>query len=247
MKPLIGITPSASLDDAPHGTFFRYALARTYVDAVQAAGGIPVILPESEQDVATLLERLDGLILSGGGDLDPNTFGESEIHPRTYGIDPERDQFEIAAWHYAVEQDLPTLCICRGIQVMNVAQGGTLIQHLPAPGSRDIAHRQHERGKGRDDVGHPVTLADGDHPLRHMLDRESVDVNSFHHQAVLAPGRDLEVIATAPDGVIEALWHPAMRFGLGVQWHPEMLAASFPEHAALFEALVRATDGTSFD
>ena len=245
MKPLIGITPSASQDEAPHGTFFRYALARTYVDAVQAAGGIPVVLPESERDVPSLLDRLDGLVLSGGGDLHPSTFGDPDIHPKTYGIDHERDRFEIEAWRYAVERDLPTLCICRGIQVMNVSQGGTLIQHLPAPLACDVAHRQHERGKGRDEVGHSVIFADGNHPLRQILDRDGLEVNSFHHQAVLALGTDLEVIATAPDGVVEALWHPAMHFGLGVQWHPEMLASSFPEHAALFQALVRSTDSIS--
>ncbi|CAA9570830.1 MAG: hypothetical protein AVDCRST_MAG87-2393 [uncultured Thermomicrobiales bacterium] len=177
MNPLIGITPSASVDDAPHGSFFRYALARTYVDAVQAAGGIPVILPESVRDVSSLLERLDGLILSGGGDLDPSTFGESQRHSKTYGIDPERDRFEITAWQYAAAHDLPTLCICRGIQVMNVGQGGTLIQHLPDTLPPGIAHRQHERGKGRDEVGHAVTLVDGDHPLQRILDRHTIEVN----------------------------------------------------------------------
>ncbi len=240
MKPLIGVTPSPSVDSAPHGTFFRYALARTYVDAVHAGGGIPVILPASERDVSSVLGRLDGLVLSGGGDIDPARFGDSTVHPKTYGIDDDRDRYEITAWRHAVQTDLPALCICRGIQVMNVAQGGTLIQHLPDPAPTGVAHRQHELGKGRDDVGHSVIFADGDHPLRRILNRDRLEVNSFHHQAVLAPGSDLEVIATAPDGVIEGLWHPGMHFGLGVQWHPEMLAAAHPAHAALFTALVAA-------
>lgn len=240
MKPLIGITPSPTIDEAPHGTFFRFALARTYVDAIHAVGGIPVILPESERDVSSLLQHMDGLVLSGGGDIDPALFGDSTVHPKTYGINAERDRFEIAAWRYAMENDLPALCICRGIQVMNVAQGGTLIQHLPDPVSPAPAHRQHEIGKGRDELGHEVTFADGDHLLRRLLDMDRLEVNSFHHQAVLTPGRDLAVIAMAPDGVIEALWHPAMRFGLGVQWHPEMLAATWPAHAALFAGLVEA-------
>ncbi len=240
MKPLIGITPSPSVDEAPHGSFFRYALSRIYVDAVQAAGGIPVILPASEWDVTSLLARLDGLILSGGGDIDPAAFGAPHVHPLICGIDEERDRFEIAAWRCAVATDLPALCICRGIQIMSVAQAGSLIQHIPDAVGPAVTHRQHEQGKGRDDVGHPVMLVDGDHPLRRILNRDCLEVNSFHHQAVLAPGNDLEVVATAPDGVIEGLWHPEMRFGLGVQWHPEMLAAAHPAQAALFTALVEA-------
>lgn len=240
MKPLIGITPSPSIDDAAHGTFYRYALARTYVDAVRAAGGIPIVIPESETELPNLLERLDGLLLSGGGDIDPALFGDPEVHPKTYGIDDERDAFEIGAWRYAAEHDVPTLCICRGIQVMSVAQGGSLIQHIPDSVSNALNHRQNELGKTRDDLSHDVAIADGDHPLRHIANQDRLAVNSFHHQAVLIPGGDLRIVATAEDGVTEGLWHPGMRFGLGVQWHPEMLAAAHPVHAALFEALVDA-------
>jgi putative glutamine amidotransferase len=240
MKPLIGITPTPTIDKAPHGAFYRYALSRTYVDAVRAAGGIPVVIPECETDLPSLFGRLDGLLLSGGGDIDPALFGDSEIHPRTYGIDDERDQFEIDVWHYAAEHDIPALCICRGIQVMSVAQGGSLIQHIPDAVPHSIAHRQHEVGKSRDDLGHDVEIADGSHPLRQIVNQDRLQVNSFHHQAVLTPGNDLEVVATAADGVIEGLWHPGMSFGLGVQWHPEMLASVYPQQAALFEALVDA-------
>lgn len=242
MKPVIGITPALSTDEMAHGTFYRYALSRTYTDAIHAAGGIPVILPASEWDSGQVLDRIDALLLSGGGDIDPARFNETTVHPKTYGISDERDAFEIAAFRAAVERDLPTLCICRGIQVMSVAQHGTLHQHLPDDVPDEIGHRQHEQGKKRDDVGHGVRLTNGHHLLRSILGVNELEVNSFHHQAVATPGDHLDVLARSSDGVIEALGHSGMRFGLGVQWHPEMLAHNRPDHAALFYALVGASE-----
>ncbi len=239
MKPLIGITPSPSLDTMGHGEFYRYCLSRTYVDSIRAAGGTPVILPTHHADLVDTLARLDGLLLSGGGDLDPATYGKTDVHEKTYGIDEQRDTFEILAFRHAVEEDLPTLCICRGIQVMAVAQGGTLVQDIPTMIVRAIEHRQHNAGKMRDEVGHTVSVAENT-PLHDIVAQSAFEVNSFHHQSIREAGRDLQVIATAKDGVIEALWHPAMRFGLGVQWHPEMLAGHLPQHAALFAAFVAA-------
>ena len=241
MMPLIGITPSISHDTMPHGTFYRYALSRAYTDAIHAAGGIPVILPESETHIEVLLDRLDGLVLSGRGDIDPTLFNEGTVHPKTYGISDERDAFEIAAFRAAVAKDLPTLCICRGIQVMSVAQGGALHQHIADDVPAELGHRQHEQGKSRDDVGHHVHLAEGPHLLRSILGKDDIEVNSFPHQAVAIPGDMLEVVATSSDAVIEALWHPGMRFGLGVQWHPELLASAHRDHAAIFRALVTAS------
>jgi len=237
MKPLIGISPSPSTDEMGHGTFYRYCLSRTYVDSVRAAGGVPVILPTDTQELGDILPRLNGLLLSGGGDLDPALFGDTEVHPKTYGIDEDRDGFEIEAFRYAAVHDLPTLCICRGIQVMAVAQGGTLYQDIDTQVIGAIEHRQHNVGKMRDDVGHDVTISAGN-PLAEIVGAPTAAVNSFHHQAVKAPGIDLVVIATASDGVIEALWHPGMRFGIGVQWHPEMLSHLHREHAAIFAAFV---------
>lgn len=224
-----------------HGTFNRYSLSSTYTDAVHAAGGVPVILPESERDVDEILGRIDGLLLSGGGDINPARFSQTVVHPMTYGISDERDAFEIAAFRAAVERDLPTLCICRGIQVMNVALGGKLHQHVPDNVPDAIGHRQHEHGKMRDEVGHQVSLAAGPHLLHPILGKDQIDVNSFHHQAVASPGDNLEVLATSSDGVIEALGHTGMRFGLGVQWHPEMLANTHADHAALFGAFIAAS------
>lgn len=240
MKPLIGITPSPSTDAMGHGSFYRYCLSRTYVDSVRAAGGTPVILPTDHADLTETLSRLDGLVISGGGDLDPVTYRDPELHEETYGIDEERDSFELQAFRHARDHDLPTLCICRGAQVMAVAQGGSLVQDIPSQITSSIEHRQHQLGKMRDDVSHAITISDGN-PLRDIVGESTFDVNSFHHQAVKDPGDDLQIIAVADDGVVEALWHPQMRFGLGVQWHPEMLAHRFPLHAALFNAFVAAS------
>ncbi len=240
-KPVIGITPSPSDDVFDHGTFRRYSLASTYVDSVLVAGGMPVILPESETDLQSILDTVDGLILSGGSDLDPTLYGDSTLHEYTYGIDPERDSFEMALFRLAVDQDKPVLGICRGIQSINVALGGTLIQDinstLPAP----VVHRQHSIGKSQSDVCHEVTLVDEESPLFVAIGARRVQVNSYHHQSVREPAPGLKVAAVANDGVIEALWHPGMTFGLAVQWHPEMLADEHDEHAALFRSPVEAS------
>jgi putative glutamine amidotransferase len=239
LKPVIGITPSPSQDEMVHGAFYRYALSRTYVDSVRAAGGVPIILPTDQQDLEDILPRLNGLLLSGGGDIDPALYGEDTVHETTYGIDSERDAFEIAAFLYAESHDLPTLCICRGIQVMAVAMGGTLEQDIPSTHPESLEHRQQQTGRMRDDVSQTVVIAPGN-PLACAVNRDRMEVNSFHHQSVRSAGPILVTVATAEDGTIEGLWHPGMTFGIGVQWHPEMLAANHPDHASLFRALIDA-------
>lgn len=238
MKPVIGISPSASTDELSHATFYRFSLASTYTEAVRRAGGIPVLIPPYVDDLTEHFEFIDALILSGGGDIDPALFNETEVHPKTNRIDSNRDSHEIAAYNEARKRDLPTLCICRGIQVMNVAAGGDIVQHIPDAVSADVGHRQHELGKKQDETSHPVDIATEPNLLRRLIDRDRFEVNSYHHQSVGSPAESLEVVATAEDGVIEALWDPTMRFGLGVQWHPEMLAHRYPDHERLFTALV---------
>lgn len=130
MKPVIGITPSLTRDTLAHGTFDRYVLATNYVNAVLAAGGIPIILPPQDDHSLPLLDRLDGLLLSGGADVEPSVYGERTAHPTTYGVSPLRDRFEFALLREALDRDLPVLCICRGIQVLNVVLGGTLFQDV---------------------------------------------------------------------------------------------------------------------
>jgi putative glutamine amidotransferase len=238
-RPLIGITPTPSTSTFDHGTFYRYCLADTYVGSVWRAGGNPVILPWVPDMPIDVLDEIDGLIISGGGDVDPVHFNQ-DPHDRTYGIDELRDAYEIALMRDAARRDLPTLAICRGIQVMSVAFGGVLHQHVPDVTDGSIEHRQHDAGYTQHDASHRVTLENTPNPLSDLLDASDLMVNSFHHQVLADVPEPLRIAGRAEDGSIEAIWHPGMRFGIGVQWHPEMLAASHPGHARFFEALVQA-------
>jgi len=239
-KPLIGITSNASTETLNHGTFERSVLSRTYTDAVRAVDGVPIILSADQGDVEPLLDRIDGILLSGGSDLDPNRYSDGPTHPTTYGIDPERDGFELALVAATRDRDLPLLGICRGIQSLNVAMGGTLYQDIDDQTTTTVNHRQQQAGYARDATSHDVAIASGDNPLSHLVGPEPLAVNSFHHQGIrdLAPG--LEIIAWAPDNLAEAVWDPTLRFCLAVQWHPEMLALSHPRHLAIFRGLVAA-------
>ena len=239
MKPLIGISPTPEDKQFDHGDFRRYALANTYTTAVLAAGGIPVILPPHTDMIDDLLESLDGIIFSGGSDIDSSWWNE-EPHPQAYGFDPERDAFELQAIPKVVQRDMPMLGICRGIQSVNVALGGSIVQDIPDQRPGSLQHRQHAEGKMRDTTSHTVTIEEGDNLLYRIHGHTTIETNSFHHQAIKELGDGLEVIATAEDGVIEAVWHPGMTFGLAVQWHPEMLAADHPDQAAIFKAFVDA-------
>jgi putative glutamine amidotransferase len=238
-RPVIGITSSQFVEVASHGTFTRHSLTKAYSDAVQAAGGIPIILPFFPDRVDDIFALVDGVIVSGGADLDPALFGDTEIHPATYNILPDRDDFELALTRLAITQDKPILGICRGIQVMNVALGGTLYQDVPEQFSDAIAHRQQDRQIPADEPGHAVSIAPGS-LLEHVYGASSIPVNSFHHQAVkdVAPG----LIATgwSEDGLIEAVEHPGVSFALGVQWHPEIMFERSRQHLAPFTAIVQA-------
>jgi len=239
MKPVIGITPSPSIDAQPHGEFLRHVLNEAYASAVDAAGGVPVILPPRPDNIDRLLDLVDGLLLSGGADLDPARYGESDLHPTTYGIDPTRDRFELALVAAAVEADLPLLGICRGMQVLNVALGGSLIQDIPSRVATTIAHRQHETGLPPDAVGHEV-VPSGHPAVAAVFDGSTLGVNSFHHQAIERLAPSLIPVAHAADGVIEAVVRPESRFLVGLQWHPELMYRKHPEHLQPFAALVSA-------
>lgn len=236
-KPIIGITATPSLDVFDHGTFRRYCLSDTYVNAVRAAGGVPLILPSGETDLQAILDTVDGLIFSGGSDFDPALYGDTEVHETTYGIDPERDSYELALLKLANAQDKPFLGICRGIQAMNVALGGTLIQDVPTAIGSEIEHRQQALGKSITEVGHDVAVAEGS-ILANIVESTAIAVNSFHHQSIASVAPAAEIIATSGDGVVEAIVVPDRHFALGVQWHPEMLALLREEHLAIFRAFV---------
>lgn len=237
MRPVIGITPSPQFDQLSHGDFYRFVMSDTYTRAVLAAGGVPVVLPPQLGNAATLLDAIDGLLLSGGADLAPTTFGETEVHPDTYGVDPLRDDFEFELVAEAQKRDFPVFCICRGIQVLNVAYGGTLFQHLPDQHPSPINHRQQEVGIAKEEFGHTVSVSPGSR-LAEIYGSESVGVNSFHHQAIKEIGAGLEVVAVSEDGLIEAVTAPDQTFFLGVQWHPEMMFERHPEQLGPFRALV---------
>src|SRR5215212_4608676 len=199
MKPVIGITPSAQLDTLAHGTFLRYCMSAPYVRAVETAGGVPIILPPQRDAVEELMETIDGLLLSGGPDVDPARYGDTYVHPATYGIDPDRDQVEIDLFHAALNRRVPVFGICRGIQVMNVALGGTLIQDVSTehPGSAEVGHRQHERGLEDSAVGHVLAAAES--ASLPIFGNNDLAVNTFHHQAIRDLALDLMPAAHSPD------------------------------------------------
>ena len=211
--------------------------ADRYLDAVIAAGGVPLlVLPV---DGLADLRTGDGLVLAGGRDVHPARYGQQE-DPRAAGtleLDETRDQYELDAIAFALEHDLPILGICRGIQVLNVALGGSLCQDIPSALDSPLDHSQKEP---RHQPTHHVKVREGSR-LAAILGTLAVDVNSFHHQALKALGRGLTAVAWAPDGIVEgAELADAERFVVGVQWHPEDLVDHDPAARNLFAALVRA-------
>ena len=237
MKPVIGITPSPIKQSSAAGELERYAIASCYVNAVIAAGGVPIILPPQDDNVDALLEVVDGVLFSGGADLDPTIYGDTEVHPKTYDVHPLRDRFELELITKTIERDIPTFCICRGIQVLNVACGGTLYQDVPDQYDAALPHRQQETGHQNHQASHAVSAESGS-LLAFSYELNSIPVNSYHHQAVknVAPG--LTVSARSEDGLVEAVEMPGKSFVLGVQWHPEMMFEVHPEHLAPFKQLV---------
>jgi gamma-glutamyl-gamma-aminobutyrate hydrolase PuuD len=224
-RPLVGIT--AYVVPASFGAWeLDSALVpHDYVRAVERAGGRALLVPPAADGVEETLDVLDGLILSGGGDIDPAAYGQ-EAHPETDRPAPERDEAELALLRAALERDLPVLAICRGSQVLNVALGGDLVQHLPDV----VGHEKHKHTPGTF-ADHDVVLESGSRLGALLGDR--VPVKSHHHQGYGRIGAGLAVTARADDGTAEALEDPSRRFAVGVLWHPEA-----GEDARLFEELV---------
>jgi putative glutamine amidotransferase len=211
------------------------ALGMVYLRAVERAGGIPVVLPpQSLERIDDLLDQLSGLCISGGPDIHPKAYGASPS-PDLGPTEPDLDAFELAIIQAADARGIPVLGICRGAQAMNVARGGTLIQHLPDVTDGTIDHRQETPGRL---TSHEVAVAP-DSLLHRIVGADRVPVNTFHHQAAQRLGRGLRVVATAPDGTVEAIEGAGPGLYLGVQWHAEGLVDR-PEHLALFAELVDA-------
>ncbi len=211
------------------------ALGMDYPQAIAQAGGVPVVVPPTDAvDIDALLERVDGLCLSGGPDIDPSAYG-AKPHRALGPTDPEVDRFELALVRAAQARDLPILCLCRGMQTLNVARGGTLIQDLPSQRPSSVPHRQ--EGSGLPPT-HRVRIEPGC-ALATALQAVEVEVNTFHHQAVDRLGDGLRPVAWTPDDLIEGIEDPEQRFLVGVQWHAESLCA-LPEQRALFAAFTAA-------
>jgi len=238
--PLIGITTSVTPDDDPGKTPHRAHLNRAYVLAVQGAGGVPVLLPPylDKSTLQSIWDRLHGLVLTGGGDIDPERFGEQR-HATADGVSEARDALELDLTQRALDTRMPLLAICRGVQVLNVALGGSLHQHIPDAYPRsDIHHAQRE---ARDQATHDVKVMVEGTPLGALLGKGEGRVNSFHHQAISRLGRGLRDVAWAPDGVIEAVdLSDAQGFVVGVQWHPEDLVGHDSAARSLFSSLIAA-------
>lgn len=238
-EPIIGVSTSEVRQRDDHATLpqgepprTELALGERYLEAVRKAGGLPVILaPVRTGAVDRLLDRLDGLCLSGGPDLHPWAYGADE-HPELGPTQPELDRFELALARRAVARRVPVLAICRGVQVLNVARGGTLHQHLPELGA-EIDHRQELAG-GK--ASHSVKL-EAESKLAALMGGARLRVNSFHHQAVDKLGTGLRVVGSAPDGTVEAVEGTDSSFLFGVQWHAEALVKRRAQ-LALFEGLV---------
>lgn len=220
-RPRIGLC--AALERARWTVWDREAflLSRAYVDAIQRAGAIALMVPPDEWVAShpdAVLDGLDGLLLAGGADIDPGSY-DAEAHPKTVNTRPDRDAAEIALALRALERDIPVLGICRGMQLLNVALGGTLVQHLP----EDVGHTDHRRSLGSfDDADHDVRLAPGSVAAR-AAGGTLIPTKSHHHQAVDALGDGVTASGwSVLDDLVEAIEVPSSRWALGVQWHPEV-------------------------
>ncbi len=239
-RPIIGITADFNAGDKtrPGGREPTYFLRARYVRAIEAAGGLPLILPLTDQrpGIRQLLELIDGLLLTGSGpDLDPMLYGEAKRY-RYKIMSTERAGFELELAKLAFERELPTLGICGGMQLLNVAAGGSLYQDLPAQLKTLIRHQQRESATK---PSHWVKIEPGTN-LRRIVGSSKIKVNSSHHQGIKRVGSELVVNARADDGVIEGLEAPDHPFLVGVQWHPEFLYTTDRISRALFQRLLKA-------
>jgi putative glutamine amidotransferase len=222
--PLIAIAPCAKQHD--------------YEESIRRAGADVRILSYEADAPAAVIASVDGVLLPGGGDVLPSLYGAA-AHAAFEAAEPGRDAYELELARCIAQANLPLLAICRGIQVLNVARGGTLVQHIPDAAQRAVNHVLRDPPFA---IAHDVWIAEGsrlEELMRDRLDGDTLPVNSRHHQAVKDPGEGLVVTATAPDGVIEAIEDPSQRFCLGVQWHPENFYRT-GEFRELFEGLVAA-------
>ena len=238
IRPMIGLTPDREEAGAfGYAKFPWYALRENYATSIVNAGGLPVTLPLDPELVPDILARIDGLVLTGGAfDVDPALFGDAARH-ETVTVKPQRTGFELAITKAALAADLPILGICGGEQLLNVALGGTLIQHIPDEITDAL---DHEQPNPRDEPGHDVEIVPGSR-LHDIVGATTLPVNSSHHQAVKEAAPSLAVNARAPDGVIEGIEDKDRRFCIGVEWHPEFEISD--GDSRLLAAFIKAAGG----
>jgi putative glutamine amidotransferase len=230
IKPIIGIGADILIVEGERERAFTYL---TYVEAVRTAGAIPLLIPPQPENAAELMRELDGFLLAGGFDCDPSAYGELP-HSTLEPMDPRRQANDLALAQAARDANVPMLGICLGLQVMNVAAGGTLIQDIDSEHETEIRHASEPENRGRHDV-----IVEKGTRLASVLPSLELNVNSSHHQAVRKVGEGLRVTALAPDGVVEGVEDPRHPFYLGVQWHPEDMTGE-GSGAAIFAAFIEA-------
>ena len=235
MKPIIAITTNGEAERDLSNSYYEkfYYLPKLYVDAIRRAGGVPVLVPHHEDAWDSVLAMADGVLITGGADIHPSEYGGNAAHPSLTLMDRERDKSELILMDKLVNGDpIPTLAICRGMQVMNIAMGGTLTEHVADIHPEDI-HRADDGGWTLQEVD-----VDPKSRLAEIMEANTVNTTSGHHQAVKKLGNNLKVTAKAADGIIEALEHTELPWMMGVQWHPEITAAEDPTQQRLFDELV---------
>lgn len=242
-RPIIGIPTQTlhSIDGIPESLPESWVMNQRYSRAVAAAGGLPVMIPllDDEDTLRALYDRLDAVLIPGGVDLDPATYGESPL-PTCGRLDPARDRVELMFARWALDERKPLFGLCRGLQILNVALGGSLYQDIAAQRTDAIKHDYFPTaGYARDHLAHPVTVTSGSR-LDAIVGTAPLRVNSMHHQAVKDLAPSLVATAVAPDGVIEAVESTGSQFVLGVQWHPESLTERDPRMHRLLTGFVAA-------
>lgn len=225
-KPVIGITTYGQNENN------RYNIPAEYVESVRRAGGLPVLLVPGEKDPGAWLEIVDGVVLSGGGDIDPARY-QGNMHETIYNIDDARDALELKLADLLLKNKMPTLAICRGIQVINVLLGGNLIEHIPDECGEKIKHRKAEGVS----TMHTITVEANSH-LAQILGETKFEASSLHHQAIRTPTSGAKIVAHAPDGVIEAIEFENEPQLIAIQWHPEITAKDDPLQQKLFDHLI---------
>jgi len=232
MKPIIGLTP---LWDYKLNSLWMHP---AYLDAVADAGAIPVVLPftDSYEDVCETVARLDGILFTGGEDVDPVLYND-ETRFENVVIHEMRDKLEMMYARYVKENDIPTLGICRGAQVLNIAFGGNMYQDIPSEIKSDLLHDQKEP---YDEPIHSATVIKGT-PLYELVGKDRIEINSLHHQSVKDISKDFVLMAKADDDVVEAIYMPEKKFVWGIQWHPELMYKKSEDSRKIIENFIKQT------